>query len=385
MIKTGPTAILIAAVIGGASGSLLTLSLAPPAPDVSPPPETGTAVPARRDDLPTFATAVSRVAPAVVTIFATQTEPDTTRPVLPPYQGHLDGLPGHGLPGHGPPGAAASRTGLGSGVILSSDGFILTNRHVVHGADRIRAVLADGRSLALTPVGVDADTDLAVLKADAQGLPTAPIGSAQALRVGDLALAIGNPFGVGQTVTMGIVGATGRGELGITGIERFIQTDAAINPGNSGGALINAQGELVGINTAIFTETGTAQGIGFAIPTEIAIDVARALATQGQVTRGWIGLSGRSVTPELAESFGLRSPRGVLVASTLRDSPAAQAGLRPGDVVTRIDDRDVATVQDLLDAIAGAGPHAALDLEVWRGSERILTRATTESRPTREE
>jgi serine protease DegS len=371
MIKTGPTTLLIAAVVGGVAGSALTLALAPPGSHASQPQETGTSVPARRDDLPTFAKAVSRVAPAVVSIFATQAEPAASRANPPLHQGHHQG----------PPGAAASRTGLGSGVILSPDGFILTNRHVVRDADRIRAVLADGRSLALTLVGVDADTDLAVLKADAQGLPTAPIGRAQALRVGDLALAIGNPFGIGQTVTMGIVGATGRDELGITSIERFIQTDAAINPGNSGGALINSQGELVGINTAIFTETGTAQGIGFAIPTEIAIDVAQALATQGRVTRGWIGLSGRSVTPELAESFGLRAARGVLVASTLRDSPAAQAGLRPGDVVTRIDDRDVATVQDLLDAVAGAGPHAALSLEVWRGSERILTRATTDTRP----
>jgi serine peptidase DegS len=371
MIKTGPTTLLIAAVIGGASGSVLTLSLTPLGPDISRPQASEAATAARRDDLPTFATAVSRVAPAVVTIFSTQAEPAAPGATLPLYQRQPHGLPE----------AAASRTGLGSGVILSPDGFILTNRHVVHDADRIRAVLADGRSLALTLVGVDTDTDLAVLKADAQGLPTAPIGRAQALRVGDLALAIGNPFGVGQTVTMGIVSATGRSELGITSIERFIQTDAAINPGNSGGALINAQGELVGINTAIFTETGTAQGIGFAIPTEIAIAVARSLATQGQVTRGWIGLSGRSVTPELAESFGLRAAHGVLVASTLRDSPAAQAGLRPGDVVTRIDDRDVATVQDLLDAVAGAGPHAALSLEVWRGSERILTRATTDTRP----
>jgi serine protease DegS len=371
MIKTGPTTLLIAAVIGGASGSVLTLWLAPPGPDVSSPQETGTLVPARRDDLPTFATAVSRAAPAVVSIFATQAEPPAPRATPPAYPGHH----------HGPPGAGGSRTGLGSGVILSPDGFILTNRHVVQNAEHIRAVMSDGRSLALTLLGVDADTDLAVLKADAQGLPAAPIGRAQALRVGDLALAIGNPFGVGQTVTMGIVSATGRGDLGITSIERFIQTDAAINPGNSGGALINAQGELVGINTAIFTETGTAQGIGFAIPTEIAIDVAHSLATQGQVTRGWIGLSGRSVTPELAESFGLRAGHGVLVASTLRDSPAAQAGLRPGDVVTRIDDRDVATVQDLLDAVAGAGPRAALSLEIWRGSERILTRATTDNRP----
>ncbi|WP_296703812.1 S1C family serine protease [Thiocapsa sp. UBA6158] len=376
MIKTGPTTLLIAAVIGGAAGSAFTLVLAPPLPapsgsGASLHHDTVDAAPHLRDDLPTFAGAVSRIAPAVVSIFATQTERGPPRPTLPSYPGLH----------HGPPGAAASRTGLGSGVILSPDGYILTNRHVVQDADRIRAVLADGRSLELALVGVDAETDLAVLKADAQGLPTAPIGNSRSLRVGDLALAIGNPFGVGQTVTMGIVGATGRGELGITDIESFIQTDAAINPGNSGGALVNAQGELVGINTAIFTETGTAQGVGFAIPAEIAIDVAHALASQGQVTRGWIGLSGRSMTPELAESFGLRAGHGVLVASTLRDGPAAQAGLRPGDVVTRIDNRDVATVQDLLDAVAGAGPNAALSLEVWRGSERILTRATTDTRP----
>lgn len=370
MIKTGPTTLVIVAVVGAALGAAATLWLAPPRHDTTPSPDTGAAA-APAGHLPSFAGAVSRIAPAVVSIFATHAEPGPSRSSPPTYPGLH----------RGPPGAAASRTGLGSGVILSADGLILTNRHVVQDADRIRAVLADGRSLAVILVGVDPDTDLAVLKADEDRLPTAPIGHSGTLRVGDLALAIGNPFGVGQTVTMGIISATGRSELGLTSIERFIQTDAAINPGNSGGALVNAQGELVGINTAIFTETGSAQGIGFAIPTELAIDVARSLAAHGRVTRGWIGLSGRSVTPELAESFGLRAGRGVLVGSTLHDSPAAQAGLRPGDVVTRIDDRDVATVQELLDAIAGAGPHAALDLEVWRGSERILTRATTDLRP----
>jgi S1-C subfamily serine protease len=376
MIKTGPTTLLIAAAcaaLGAALGAAATLSLVPTGSGAAQSPDTDAAT--APGDLPSFAGAVARVAPAVVSIFATHTHPRPSASPPPAYPGLH----------RGPPGAAASRTALGSGVILSADGLILTNRHVVHGADLIHAVLADGRSLELELTGVDADTDLAVLKADGADLPTAPIGRSSALRVGDLALAIGNPFGVGQTVTMGIIGATGRGELGITSIERFIQTDAAINPGNSGGALVNARGELVGINTAIFTETGSAQGIGFAIPTELAMEVARSLAAHGRVTRGWIGLSGRSVTPELAESFGLRTGRGVLVASTLRDSPAAQAGLRPGDVVTRIDDRDVATVQDLLDAVAGAGPHTALNLEVWRGSERILTRATTESRPPHEE
>ncbi|MCG6896404.1 MAG: trypsin-like peptidase domain-containing protein [Thiocapsa sp.] len=357
------------ALVGGASGAISTLWLSGGA---ATPADSGQSLHTRRGDLPTFAEAIARVAPAVVSIFATQTDPQLRRTAP-----HTDSGPVWMTP----PGSVASRTGLGSGVILAPDGLILTNRHVVHDADRVRAVLADGRSFQVVVLGVDPDTDLAVLKADAEGLPTAPIGRSQALRVGDLALAIGNPFGIGQTVTMGIVSATGRGELGITSIENFIQTDAAINPGNSGGALINAQGELVGINTAILTESGASQGVGFAIPGELAIEVARSLATHGQVSRGWIGLHGRSVNPGVAESFGLRTMRGVLVASTLVDSPAARAGLRPGDVVTRVDNRDVTSVQDLLEAIAGAGPNAQIDLEVWRGSQRMLTRATTETRP----
>jgi serine peptidase DegS len=371
MLKTGPTTLVMTALVGGVVGAALTLWLAHIAPSVAIRSDARPVATAHQGNLPTFAEAVSRVAPAVVSIFATQAE-TLPRPSTPPSYPGLHWAP---------PGAAASRTGLGSGIILSAEGLILTNRHVIQNAEQIRAVLADGRSLPLTLLGVDPETDLAVLKANAEGLPTAPIGRARDLRVGDLALAIGNPFGVGQTVTMGIVSATGRTELGLTGIENFIQTDAAINPGNSGGALVNARGELVGINTAIFTESGSAQGIGFAIPAELAIEVAGALATQGRVVRGWLGMSGRSVTPELAESFGLRTARGVLVSSTLRDSPAAEAGLRPGDVVTRIDDRNVATVQDLLDAVASAGPDTPLNLEVWRGSERILTRAKTDNRP----
>jgi serine protease DegS len=371
MFKSGPTSLVAASLVGGAIGAALavgwlgTAPLRPSQVDTRPSPAVSSA------DRPTFADAVSRAAPAVVSVFATQSESV-------PGAAHPPSYPGlHWAP----PGAAASRTALGSGVILSADGLVLTNGHVIRGAEQVKAVLADGRALDLTLLGVDPDTDLAVLKADASGLPTAPLGQAQSLRVGDLAFAIGNPFGVGQTVTMGIVSATGRTDLGLTQIENFIQTDAAINPGNSGGALINSAGELIGINTAIFTETGSTQGIGFAVPVELAIGVAQALATQGRVTRGWIGMSGRSVTPALAESFGLRTPQGVLVASTLRDSPAAHAGLRPGDVVTRIDDRDVATVQDLLEAITNAGPDTALDLEIWRGSERIITQARTDDRP----
>jgi S1-C subfamily serine protease len=199
--------------------------------------------------------------------------------------------------------------------------------------------------------------------------------------VGDVALAIGNPYGMGQTVTQGIVSATGRAGLGIASIENFIQTDAAINPGNSGGALINTRGELIGINTAIYSESGASGGIGFAIPSDLALEVARSIAAQGRVHRGWIGMNGRSVTPELAEAFALRAPHGVLVSSTLRDSPAEHAGLRPGDVVTRVGDRKVATVQELLDAVAGTGPNRPLSLEVWRGSQRLETSTVTAERP----
>ncbi len=326
------------------------------------------------DPLPSFAGAVNRSAPAVVSIYAFRaTQTKTPRGTGNRY--HYDP--------YGPPtaGRDTHETGLGSGVILTADGLILTNRHVVKDATNIRVILASGRRLQAALLGHDGETDLAVLKADATGLPPAPIGDPKALRVGDVALAIGNPFGVGQTVTQGIISATGRAELGITPIENFIQTDAAINPGNSGGALVNARGDLVGINTAIFSESGASDGVGFAIPADLALKVARIIATSGKVERGWIGMSGRSVTPELAESFGLRTPRGVLVSSTLRDSPAEQAGLRPGDVVTRVGDREVESIQELLDAIAGAGPNKPVALEVWRGSERIRAKAVTEVRP----
>jgi serine protease DegS len=268
---------------------------------------------------------------------------------------------------------------LGAGVILTADGLILTNRHVVHSATGIRVVMAGGRVLTARVLGQDPDTDLAVLKVDATDLPTVLLGDPRVLRAGDVALAIGNPYGVGQSVTQGIVSAVGRSELGLTPIEDYIQTDAAINPGNSGGALINEHGELIGINTAIYSETGT--GIGFAIPSDLAVAVAFTIAERGQVPRGWIGLRGRRVTPELAEIFGLRTAAGVLVSSTLPDSPAAQAGLRPGDVVTRVDEHPVQTPRDLLDVIAGVGPDQTVALEVWRGSERLRTQTVTEQRP----
>ncbi len=376
MLHRGTTAILITALAAGAAGALLTLWLAglAPRPSQGGPEGTDAGSPTPvSGGMGSLADAVGRSAPAVVSIFASK--------VIHGRDTKVVGLYPH--PYAPPPTSLREtrETALGSGVILSADGLILTNRHVVKDAESIRVLLADGRRLEVAVLGLDSETDLAVLKANAADLPTAPIGDPKALRVGDLTLAIGNPFGVGQTVTQGIVSATGRAELGITPIENFIQTDAAINPGNSGGALVNARGDLVGINTAIYSESGAAGGIGFAIPSDLALKVARAIVEKGGIQRGWIGMSGRSVTPELAETFGLRAPRGVLVSSTLKNSPAQQAGLRPGDVVTRVGDREVATVQELLDAIAGTGPNRPLSLEVWRGSERLETSAVTAERP----
>ena len=222
-----------------------------------------------------------------------------------------------------------ARHGLGSGVILSADGLVLTNRHVVKDANRIQVELADGKRLAVRVVGFDPETDLAVLRADARDLPTIPIGEPKDLRVGDVVLAIGNPFGVGQTVTLGIVSATSHTDLGLSGVENFIQTDAAINPGNSGGALIDSRGALVGINTAIYSESGISEGVGFAIPADLAQGVARQVLASGKVTRGWLGISGRSVTPSLAANFGLRTESGVLISSTAEGSPAERARATP--------------------------------------------------------
>jgi serine protease DegS len=323
-----------------------------------------------------FAAAVARAAPAVVNIFSsvttTQRMTQSFRdPRLQQQYGHLA------------PDAEYQRraTSLGSGVILTAEGLMLTNRHVVKDAHRVHAELADGRRLAVRVVGFDPETDLAVLNAATEDLPTIHIGRPRDLRVGDVVLAIGNAFGVGQTVTLGIVSATGRTNVGITGIENFIQTDAAINPGNSGGALIDSRGALVGINTAIYSESGVSEGVGFAIPADLAQDVARSVTASGTVTRGWLGLNGRSVTPTLAGNFGLRADHGVLVSSTEEGGPADQAGLRPGDVITRVGGHAVSGIQDLFDLVSGSGPDAAVSLEVWRGSERIEAHATTRARP----
>ena len=276
-------------------------------------------------------------------------------------------------------------TNLGSGVIISQQGYILTNNHVISGAEEIQIALRDQRTANATVVGTDPDTDLAVLKIELDNLPVITLGRSDQLRVGDVVLAIGNPFGVGQTVTQGIVSAKGRSRVGINTFENFIQTDAPINPGNSGGALVTTRGELVGINTAIFSRSGGSQGIGFAIPISLAEQSMRQIIEHGRVTRGWLGVEIQEVTPELAESFGLETTEGVLVAGVLRGGPAAEAGLRPGDVLTHVANEPVEDVRDALDAIASQKPGDETTLQLIREGETLERTATIAERPARSE
>ncbi|MFV5215970.1 Do family serine endopeptidase [Azonexus caeni] len=261
-------------------------------------------------------------------------------------------------------GETQRNSGLGSGVIVSQNGYILTNYHVIEAADDIQVSLNDGKTYRARTVGSDPESDLAVLRIDAKELPAITFGQVDNLRVGDVVLAIGNPFGVGQTVTMGIVSALGRSHLGINTFENFIQTDAAINPGNSGGALIDSVGNLVGINTAIYSRTGGNHGIGFAIPASSARSIMEQIIENGSVTRGWIGVEAQEITAELAESFGLPGTEGSLIAGVVRGSPADKAGIRPGDVLLSIDGKLVGDPQVMLDLIADLKPesHAAFRL-----------------------
>lgn len=266
----------------------------------------------------------------------------------------------------GDQGSAQPQTGLGSGVIVSPAGYILTNNHVIEEADEIEVVLNDGRTSVAQVIGTDPETDLAILKIDLDKLPVITLGNSDALAIGDQVLAIGNPFGVGQTVTSGIVSALGRTQLGINIFENFIQTDAAINPGNSGGALVDTQGRLMGINTAIYSRSGGSMGIGFAIPTSTARSVMEAIVRDGQVTRGWIGVEPQDLTPDLAEGFGLGDKGGVIITGVLQNGPAAQAGVRPGDVITHVGEREVKNVSQLLSAVAALTPGQPSTLVVVR-------------------
>ncbi|MBV2216695.1 MAG: trypsin-like peptidase domain-containing protein [Diaphorobacter sp.] len=274
-----------------------------------------------------------------------------------------------------------AQTGLGSGVIISPDGYILTNNHVVEGADEIEVTLTDSRRARATVIGTDPETDLAVLKVDLDKLPVIVLGDSDQLAVGDQVLAIGNPFGVGQTVTSGIVSALGRSQLGINTFENFIQTDAAINPGNSGGALVDVNGNLMGITTAIYSRSGGSMGIGFAIPVSTAKLVLDGIVRDGQVTRGWIGVEPNELSPELAQTFGVKATEGVIITGVLQGGPAAVAGVRPGDVILSVEHKATNNVSQLLTAVASLKPGSAASFALQRGDARLEVSVVPGTRP----
>jgi Do/DeqQ family serine protease len=322
-----------------------------------------------------LAAAAQRAAPAVVSIAASKAVKNP----------HADDPWFRFFFGLGDNGPQPSQRGLGSGVIVSPEGYLITNHHVVDGADEIEVMLADGRSAQAKLVGSDPESDVAVLKIDLPKLPAVVFGNSDRLQVGDAVLAIGNPFGVGQTVTAGIVSALDRKGLGLNVFENFIQTDAAINPGNSGGALVDASGNLVGINTAIFSRTGGSLGIGFAIPAATARGVMESLVKNGRVVRGWIGVEPRDLTPDMVETLRLPVKSGVLITGVLRDGPAGAGGLQPGDVVVRIGERTVGNTAELLNAVAALPPGSSAAIGVPRGDKALDVTVTVAQRPPRQQ
>jgi len=321
-----------------------------------------------------YADAVQRAMPSVVNIFSSkevraQRHPLLNDPIFRRFFG--DQLPDE----------AQRASSLGSGVIVSTGGYVLTNHHVVEAADEIEVALADGKKLLAKVVGNDPETDLAVLRVSAEDLPAITFGASETLRVGDVVLAIGNPFGVGQTVTSGIISALGRTGLGINTFENFIQTDAAINPGNSGGALIDASGNLIGINTAIFSRSGGSMGIGFAIPVSTAKMVLDQIVKSGSVTRGWIGVEVQELSPAIADSFKLGSTRGALIAGVLRGGPADKAGVKPGDVLLEVQGRPVADPAGMLNLIAALAPGQSAKVRLKRQGQEVDATVTVGRRP----
>ncbi|HWU84666.1 MAG TPA: Do family serine endopeptidase, partial [Rhodocyclaceae bacterium] len=322
-----------------------------------------------------YSTAAQRALPSVVHIFTTQEVRAQRNPLMnDPFFRHFFG------DRFGD--EKEQRAGLGSGVVVSADGYILTNNHVVDGADQIEVAVDDGRKFKAKVVGTDPESDLAVLRIPAEAKLT-PIVFAQpaTLKVGDVVLAIGNPFGVGQTVTSGIVSALDRTHLGINTFEDFIQTDAAINPGNSGGALVDSNGALVGINTAIYSQSGGSMGIGFAIPVSLAQSVLEQIIKNGSVTRGWIGVEVQEITPELAESFKLQDSSGALIAGVVRGAPADKAGVKPGDILLAVADKPVKDAQTMLELIAAQAPGQQVQFKLRRDGKEIAIPVSIGKRP----
>lgn len=325
-----------------------------------------------------YSQAVKKAMPAVVNIFTSKKAPDN------PHQKYLDDPTFRQFFGDqldDPETPSQPENSLGSGVIVSEQGLILTNNHVVASADEIEIALSDGRKMSAKVVGTDPDTDLALIKIEADHLPAITFASSDKLNVGDVVLAIGNPFGVGQTVTQGIISALGRNHLGINTFENFIQTDASINPGNSGGALIDTEGNLVGINSAIYSRSGGSMGIGFAIPATLARQVMDQIVSQGNVTRGWIGIEAQDITPELAESFKLKVAKGALVAGVLRDSPADKAGLRAGDILLTIEGKPISDTGSMLNLIAALTPNHKATLKISRAEATLNITVLIGKRP----
>ncbi|MBZ9557177.1 MULTISPECIES: Do family serine endopeptidase [unclassified Modicisalibacter] len=345
--------------------------------DVSrPAPQLREAAPLQRGDGPvSYADAVERAAPAVVNVYSSRVVEREQHPLMsdPFFRQFF---------GENMPRRQRLLSSLGSGVIVSEEGYVLTNNHVIQGADQIQVALRDGRETLATLIGTDPESDLAVLKIDLDDLPVIRMADSERIAVGDISLAIGNPFGVGQTVTMGIISATGRNHLGLSAYEDFIQTDAAINPGNSGGALVNADGALEGINTAIFSRSGGSQGIGFAIPTNLAREILKQIIQHGRVIRGWLGIEVQEITANLATSFGLKAAQGVVISSVFPGGPGDKAGLQPGDVMTSIDGKPIIDPRAAMADIAEVKPGASLPVTIIRGGERKQVDIQVGERPT---
>jgi serine protease DegQ len=312
-----------------------------------------------------YSVAAEKAMPSVVNIFTSK------KKAINPHQQFLDDPLFKRFFGNQMEEPSQHDNSLGSGVIVNSDGLILTNQHVIEAADEIEVALEDGRSVRARIVGSDPDTDLAVLKIDVRNLPSITFADPKKNKVGDVVLAIGNPFGVGQTVTQGIISALGRNHLGISTFESFIQTDASINPGNSGGALIDAEGNLVGINSAIYSRNGGSMGIGFAIPVSIAKQVMEQIVRQGSVTRGWLGIEAQDLTLELADSFQLRTTHGALIAGIVKGSPAERAGLKVGDVLIEINSMKVIDGTSMIGIISELNPNKQAILKIARNHKEI--------------